>query len=336
MHRLNVAWVSALLLAASACSDDSTNSLGSVNGDAGAGNSSGPASGGSAEAGGAAIDDETGGSAGSGMGGDVGAGGTETGGTGAGGDPGIGGGGFSASGGDWLSTGGNGVGGEVGTGGDAGSAGTRTGGDQGSGGDGVGGNVATGGDAGSAGNGSGGDPGTGGTGTGGQGGGGGAGGVDCPMLPSCNWCGGENVMDANGCVTGWVCANGIDPCEDSSGGCADVAECQTDKVCEDNLCWPDPDQWMNLFDFEWVPNPCTTDPCLPGMVGGIVEAGTGVTHIIVDDRGWVTEGVWDGFDGFTPLPGQPVMVRGRVVYHTNINGQVYTEIELTGLTARVG
>jgi hypothetical protein len=93
---------------------------------------------------------------------------------------------------------------------------------------------------------------------------------------------------------------------------------------------------MNLFDFEWVPNPCTTDPCLPGAVGAIVEAGTGVTHIIVDDGGWVTQESWDGFDGFTPLPGQPVMVSGKVVYHTDINGRVYTEIELTGLTPRVG
>ncbi len=260
------------------------------------------------------------------------------------GGTGTGGGGYSGSGGNWLSTGGTGTGGDpgsggTGSGGDAGSGGT---GGTGSGGDVGSGGTGTGGDAGSGGTGTGGDAGSGGiggTGTGGDSGGGGTGGTDCPELPSCNWCGGDDLMDANGCVTGWICANGIDPCEDSSAYCADTSECEADEVCEDNLCWSDtslPSE--SVPTFEWVANPCTTDPCLPGMVAAIVaDPPNNTAYVIVDGGGWVwSDGSWDGFDGFVPLDGQSVMASGRVSYHTDINGQVYLEIELTNLTPRVG
>ncbi len=333
MRSADLILATALILTAGACSDDTTNSLGSDNGDAGSSGIGGSASGGSDQGGGSSIVDETGGSAGSGTAGTGTGGDPGSGGTGTGGDPGSGGGGFSASGGNWLSSGGTGTGGDPGsggtvTGGAAGSAGTGSGGDTGSGGTG------TGGDAGSAGTGVGGI-GTGGTGTGG-GGAGGAGGTDCPMLPSCNWCGGEDLVDANGCVTGWICANGIDPCENSVGPCVDPTDCEADEVCDDGLCWPDPPAHLTTSYFDWVANPCTTDPCLPGLVGALVDPSTNLTHTIVDDGSWVTQGTWDGFDGFTPLPGQPVMADGRVSYHTDIDGQVYLEIELTFLAGRTG
>jgi hypothetical protein len=74
---------------------------------------------------------------------------------------------------------------------------------------------------------------------GGSGGTGGTttGSATCPALPHCNWCGGTEVVDANGCVVGWTCANGVDPCTTSP--CESNDDCAPDGYCDENgLCWP--------------------------------------------------------------------------------------------------
>jgi hypothetical protein len=59
----------------------------------------------------------------------------------------------------------------------------------------------------------------------------------CPPMPACNWCGGNPVTDANGCTTGYLCNNGVDPC--SVQPCAKDADCKPTEVCaKDQLCWP--------------------------------------------------------------------------------------------------
>lgn len=59
----------------------------------------------------------------------------------------------------------------------------------------------------------------------------------CPPMPSCNWCGGSTVTDANGCASGYLCDNGVDPC--STQPCAKDADCKPTEVCaKDQLCWP--------------------------------------------------------------------------------------------------
>lgn len=65
----------------------------------------------------------------------------------------------------------------------------------------------------------------------------GSGGSPCPPLPSCNWCHGQQVVDATGCVTGWRCANGADPCQVSS--CEPQAPPPSGYACgSDGLYWP--------------------------------------------------------------------------------------------------
>lgn len=73
-------------------------------------------------------------------------------------------------------------------------------------------------------------------GTDGSGGSGGSSGSSCPRLPSCNWCAGEEIHDASGCVTGWRCANGVDPCKTSS--CSASNPCGVGQTCRNLLCWP--------------------------------------------------------------------------------------------------
>lgn len=58
----------------------------------------------------------------------------------------------------------------------------------------------------------------------------------CPPAPTCNWCGGDERRDLEGCVVGYICANGADPCATSpcsQSGCEPDEECQSD-----DLCWP--------------------------------------------------------------------------------------------------
>jgi hypothetical protein len=83
------------------------------------------------------------------------------------------------------------------------------------------------------------------TGTGGgvgTGGAGGTGGIStatstCPPVANCNWCGGAAVVDSRGCITGWRCANGIDPCTKSP--CTDSSPCEAGQICgDDHLCRP--------------------------------------------------------------------------------------------------
>jgi hypothetical protein len=79
--------------------------------------------------------------------------------------------------------------------------------------------------------------------TGGSGGGtggaaGGAGGASsaCPPVAPCNWCGGTTLYDSAGCISGFRCANGANPCSTSAcpgSPCAAGYTCGTDR-----LCWP--------------------------------------------------------------------------------------------------
>ena len=65
---------------------------------------------------------------------------------------------------------------------------------------------------------------------------GGTGGSSCTQLPSCNWCGGQDVIGADGCVTGWRCANGADPCK--TAACDTSAPCASSYACRNQLCYP--------------------------------------------------------------------------------------------------
>lgn len=64
--------------------------------------------------------------------------------------------------------------------------------------------------------------------------------ASCPPVPSCNWCGGTETKDAKGCVIGFTCANGVDPCVTQP--CSGSSDCQPNETCgTDQLCWPKSD-----------------------------------------------------------------------------------------------
>jgi hypothetical protein len=82
------------------------------------------------------------------------------------------------------------------------------------------------------------DPGGMGGGTSGTGPGGSGGSITCPGLPSCNWCNGTNIYDESGCVIGYMCANGEDPCVTQPCDASDPMSCPSGMTCkQDMLCW---------------------------------------------------------------------------------------------------
>ena len=64
-------------------------------------------------------------------------------------------------------------------------------------------------------------------------------GAPCQPAPPCNWCGGTTIFDANGCVVGYKCANGVDPCVTQPCSQTPPTGCQPNETCgPDQLCWP--------------------------------------------------------------------------------------------------
>jgi hypothetical protein len=59
----------------------------------------------------------------------------------------------------------------------------------------------------------------------------------CAPAPTCNWCQGVEQKDAQGCVTGFVCANGADPCTTKPCTSTDPLSCPSGTACRDGLCW---------------------------------------------------------------------------------------------------
>jgi hypothetical protein len=86
----------------------------------------------------------------------------------------------------------------------------------------------------------GGPAGTGGGPAGTGGGPGGAAGTACAPPPSCNWCGGTPRYDSNNCIVGYICKNGVDPCQ--TPPCTGTPSvCKPGEACgSDGLCWPAP------------------------------------------------------------------------------------------------
>lgn len=61
----------------------------------------------------------------------------------------------------------------------------------------------------------------------------------CGPVPSCNWCGGNALIDNQGCVVGYECANGVDPCQTQPCSLMPPTGCAPNEICgPDMLCWP--------------------------------------------------------------------------------------------------
>jgi hypothetical protein len=80
-------------------------------------------------------------------------------------------------------------------------------------------------------------------------------------------------------------------------------------------------------EYSYVSNPCTTKPCLPGMVFAVQANRTHYYlalrgHLIFENLSW---------EGYAPEPGAIVTVAGYLSKHEDIYGNEFFEIEVISL-----
>jgi len=80
--------------------------------------------------------------------------------------------------------------------------------------------------------------------------------------------------------------------------------------------------------YKIIPNPCTTDPCLPCVVSSIY-ANNKYYVITVNGYWFCGDFSWNGF---THSDGDSLKIEGFISEHTDINGKPYYEIEVVDLT----
>ncbi len=79
--------------------------------------------------------------------------------------------------------------------------------------------------------------------------------------------------------------------------------------------------------YAFVPNPCTTQPCLPGMAFAVECAGQ--CFLLTQSGRW-SDHPWIS-QGWSPAVGNSVSVTGRVTQHTDIRGDSFFTIEVEAL-----
>jgi hypothetical protein len=79
--------------------------------------------------------------------------------------------------------------------------------------------------------------------------------------------------------------------------------------------------------YSYVSNPCTTKPCLPGMVFAVQSDRT-YYYITVKGRFLFENLSWEGY---SPEPGAIVTVSGYLSIHEDIYGDKFLEVEVISL-----
>ena len=74
-----------------------------------------------------------------------------------------------------------------------------------------------------------------------------------------------------------------------------------------------------------VPNPCFSDPCLPGLIWAVKHDDT-LYHLVHEMYGWIWDCSKISWDGYSPKEGATVVVVGEVSEEQDIQGNTYYNI----------
>ncbi|MGK7914653.1 MAG: hypothetical protein AB4038_03785 [Prochloraceae cyanobacterium] len=80
-------------------------------------------------------------------------------------------------------------------------------------------------------------------------------------------------------------------------------------------------------EYTFVPNPCTTKPCLPGFIFAL-QVNETYYYLMVEGQ-WLWE--TQSWDGFVPQVGQTVKVSGEISEQIDTAGQVFYNLEVISL-----
>jgi len=81
-------------------------------------------------------------------------------------------------------------------------------------------------------------------------------------------------------------------------------------------------------------NPCTTDPCLPGVVWAVIDDNETYYHLTINGE-WLWGCEETSWNGYTPEWGDFVIVVGEVSEHIDVRGYPYYNIEVESLRPRI-
>jgi hypothetical protein len=81
-----------------------------------------------------------------------------------------------------------------------------------------------------------------------------------------------------------------------------------------------------IGEYSCVPNPCTSDPCLPGMVWSVVNNDT--TYHLTKKGEWKWGCEPTSWNGIIPKEGDIITVVGQVVEETDLRGYPYSNLEV--------
>jgi hypothetical protein len=79
-----------------------------------------------------------------------------------------------------------------------------------------------------------------------------------------------------------------------------------------------------------VPNPCTTLPCLPGMVYAVL-ANNEYYYVTINQSLLWMEYEQRSWDGYTPKDGDHVTIVGKIQKKQDIKGETFYQIEIEQL-----
>ena len=79
--------------------------------------------------------------------------------------------------------------------------------------------------------------------------------------------------------------------------------------------------------YSYIGNPCTTDPCLPGMAYAVLVKDK-YYFLTVEDR-WFSEN--RSWEGYMPGPGDPVIITGYLRKKIDVFGKPFNTIEVVSL-----
>ena len=101
-------------------------------------------------------------------------------------------------------------------------------------------------------------------------------------------------------------------------------------LAQSAICFENISATKIMGKYSCVPNPCETDPCLPGVVWAVIDKDETYFHLTIGGQWlWVCEET--SWNECTPKDGDTVIIVGEVSEHMDTRGRSYYNIEVDSL-----
>ena len=105
-------------------------------------------------------------------------------------------------------------------------------------------------------------------------------------------------------------------------------------LAEKAICFENLSTTKIMGKYSCVPNPCETDPCLPGVVWAVIDKDETYFHLTIGGQ-WLWGCEETSWNECTPKDGDTVIVVGEVSEHMDARGRSYYNIEVGSLSCVV-